>query len=146
MKADELYRTVLGTWVHIVGFMFPRLSRKIREALADPDATEADYADLINAVNRCGGPKIGTEVGKEQEESLPRKPEETPHVPKGKPGRPGYPLEALEYARELRGKNPGMKTAQVRRLCLEKFSRDELPPDTDSFRRWLNRKRAKRAN
>lgn len=70
----------------------------------------------------------------------------TDETPKGKPGRRGYPLEALEYAKELRRANPNIKAARLRKLCLAKFSEDDLPPDADSFRRWLNRKRANRAN
>jgi hypothetical protein len=65
---------------------------------------------------------------------------------KGTPGRRGYPLEALEYAKKLRHDNPTMKVQALRMKCLEKFSEDDLPPDADSFRRWLNRKRANRAN
>jgi hypothetical protein len=66
-------------------------------------------------------------------------------VPRGKPGRRGYPVEALNYARELRRNNPTMKAHVIRQRCLKKFSEDDLPPDPESFRRWLNRKRANRA-
>jgi hypothetical protein len=65
---------------------------------------------------------------------------------KGTPGRRGYPLKALGFAKELRAKNPKMKLVEIRNKCLKCFSEDDLPPDLDSFRRWLNRKRAKRAN
>lgn len=67
-------------------------------------------------------------------------------APKGKPGRRGYPVEALDYAKELRRKNPTKKATWLRNQCLAKFSEDDLPPDADSFRRWLNRRRANRAN
>jgi hypothetical protein len=65
---------------------------------------------------------------------------------KGRAGRRGYPLKALEYAKSLRQKHPRMKAHAIRQKCLKRFSEDDLPPDTDSFRRWLNRKRANRAN
>jgi hypothetical protein len=65
---------------------------------------------------------------------------------KGKPGRRGYPARALSYAKKLREDNPQMKAAAIRRKCLERFSEDDLPPDPDSFRRWLNRERANRAD
>ena len=60
MTVDKYYRTILSLWVRIAGDMFPRLTRKIRATLADPDATEADYNDLIAEVNRAGGPRIGS--------------------------------------------------------------------------------------
>lgn len=66
-------------------------------------------------------------------------------APKGKAGRRGYPLEALNYARELRRNDPSKKVHVIRQECLEKFKYD-LPPDDESFRRWMNRKRANRAN
>jgi len=44
MRADEWYREVLSLWRRLAGPMFPRLSRRIRKVLRDPDATEADYA------------------------------------------------------------------------------------------------------
>ena len=68
--------------------------------------------------------------------------------PKGRPGRKGYPLEALEKAHEIRRKHPHWKAVQIRRECLNHFSEEDLPPDGDSFRRWMNRsrKRANRAN
>lgn len=69
-----------------------------------------------------------------------------PQANKGKAGRRGYPLEALAYARQLRTENPTMKAAAIRGKCLERFSEDDIPPDPESFRRWLNRKRANRAN
>jgi hypothetical protein len=65
-------------------------------------------------------------------------------VSKAKPGRPGYPPAALAYALEIRGKHPEMKIASIRLKCLAKFSKHDLPPTADSFRRWLNRGRAKR--
>jgi len=65
---------------------------------------------------------------------------------KGTPGRRGYPLEALNHARQLRAKHPTMKAAALRTECLKHFPEDDLPPDGESFRRWLNRKRANRAN
>jgi hypothetical protein len=61
-------------------------------------------------------------------------------------GRRGYPLKALKYARRLRKLNPSMKAHVLRQKCLEKFHEDDLPPDGESFRRWLNRHRANRAN
>ncbi len=78
-------------------------------------------------------------AGVRSKSSEPRKLE--PNV-KGKVGRRGYPLNALNYARELRRKNPLMKSSTLRRECLKKFSDDDLPPDGESFRRWLNRHRA----
>lgn len=66
--------------------------------------------------------------------------------PKGKPGRRGYPLEALGYALKLRGLNPMMKASKIRGECLKRFSEHELPPDGESFRAWLNRKRTNRTN
>jgi hypothetical protein len=45
-----------------------------------------------------------------------------PATPKGKPGRRGYPLKALNYAKELRKKNPMMKIHVIRQMCLKKFS------------------------
>lgn len=60
---------------------------------------------------------------------------------KGQPGRRGYPLKALRYALNLRKKNPHLKAHSLRQKCLEKFHEDELPPDADSFRSWLNRPR-----
>jgi hypothetical protein len=68
-------------------------------------------------------------------------------IVKGIPGRRGYPLDALEKARQLRRNNPTWKLTQIRNQCLKDgIHEDNLPPDADSFRRWLNRKRAKRAN
>jgi hypothetical protein len=64
----------------------------------------------------------------------------------GKPGRRGYPLDALQYAKKLRAEHPMMKATAIRGECLKHFSEDDLPPDAESFRRWLNRKRANRAN
>lgn len=61
---------------------------------------------------------------------------------KGIAGRRGYPLEALSHAKELRAKHPSMKAHSLRQECLKKFAADDLPPDADSFRRWLNRPRA----
>jgi hypothetical protein len=72
--------------------------------------------------------------------------ESTSRPVKGKAGRRGYPLEALEYAQELRKKNPAMKAHAIRQLCLQRFSADDLPPDGDSFRAWMNRKRTNRTN
>jgi hypothetical protein len=65
---------------------------------------------------------------------------------KGTPGRRGYPIAALEYAKGLRRKNPRLKAHSLRQECLKKFAEDDLPPDGESFRRWLNRRRANRAN
>jgi hypothetical protein len=65
---------------------------------------------------------------------------------KGQPGRRGYPLKALDHALRLRKNNPTMKAHAIRLECLKHFSEDDLPPDGESFRRWLNRKRANRAN
>jgi hypothetical protein len=81
-------------------------------------------------------------------ESAQTKPNDdaTVQAPKGKPGRRGYPIAAWQYARKLRAKNPQMKAHSLRAECLKRFSEDDLPPDGDSFRRWLNRKRANRAN
>ncbi len=89
-------------------------------------------------------------------EPLPAPPSEPPPAPprplpandatKGRPGRRGYPLKALDYARKLRVKNPTLKAHLLRRECLKQFSEEDLPPDGESFRRWLNRKRANRAN
>jgi hypothetical protein len=70
----------------------------------------------------------------------------SPPIPKGKPGRRGYPLEALEYALNLREKNPEMKAAALYNKCLKKFSEDDLPINHEAFRRWLTRPRKKRAN
>jgi hypothetical protein len=63
---------------------------------------------------------------------------------KGKPGRRGYPLEVLQYAHKLRQKHPTMKVHTIRQKCLERYSVDDMPLDTDSFRTWLNRKRTNR--
>jgi hypothetical protein len=68
------------------------------------------------------------------------------HTAKGKPGRRGYPIEALNYAFKLRQENPTMKVHTIRARCLKRFSEDDLPLETDAFRRWLNRHRANRAN
>jgi hypothetical protein len=71
---------------------------------------------------------------------------------KGVPGRRGYPLEIKDYALRLRRDHPQWNAARLRGECLRKFagkySDDDLPPDAESFRRWLNRqhKRANRAN
>ena len=65
---------------------------------------------------------------------------------KGRPGRRGYPLEALDYAQKLRAENQMMKAHSLRLECLKHFPETDLPPDAESFRRWLNRKRANRAN
>jgi hypothetical protein len=65
---------------------------------------------------------------------------------RGKAGRRGYPLEALTYALKLREKNPEMTASKLRRKCLKEFSEDDLPPDGDAFRRWLNRPLKNRAN
>jgi hypothetical protein len=65
---------------------------------------------------------------------------------KGTPGRRGYPVEALEYAKELRERNPRMKAVWLRNQCLKKFHKDDLPPHADSFRAWMNRKRTNRTN
>jgi hypothetical protein len=65
---------------------------------------------------------------------------------RGQPGRRGYPLEALKYAQELRQKNPSLKAHALRGECLKKFPEDDLPPDGESFRAWLNRKRTNRTN
>jgi hypothetical protein len=62
-------------------------------------------------------------------------------LPPRRPGAPGYPLPALRYARQLKADNPEQNNTWLRNRCLEKFSADDLPADTDSFRRWLNRKR-----
>jgi hypothetical protein len=69
-----------------------------------------------------------------------------PARPKGRPGRRGYSLEALAYAEKLRGKNPRMKAQELLQACRKKYHADDLPPDADNFRRWLNRPRANRAN
>jgi hypothetical protein len=65
---------------------------------------------------------------------------------KGKPGRRGYPIEAWKYARDLRTHNPGLKVEAIMLKCRERFSQDDLPPDSGSFRSWLNRKRSNRTN
>jgi hypothetical protein len=65
---------------------------------------------------------------------------------KGMRGRPGYPLKALNYARKLRAANRRMTASEIRDLCLKIFTEDELPPDGEGFRRWLNRRRKKRPN
>jgi hypothetical protein len=65
---------------------------------------------------------------------------------RGKPGRRGYPLKALNYAKKLRKKHPDMKAHTIRQKCLQRFPETDLPPNADSFRRWLNRPRANRAN
>lgn len=62
----------------------------------------------------------------------------------GEPGRRGYSLEALRYALELRKSNPQLKAMLIRKQCLQKFSQDDLPPDPDTFRAWLNRPRKNR--
>jgi hypothetical protein len=66
--------------------------------------------------------------------------------PKGRPGRRGYSLEALRYAKELRRQYPNKEAKELRAMCLKKFSKDDLPPDADSFRSWLNRKRTNQTN
>jgi hypothetical protein len=65
---------------------------------------------------------------------------------KGKAGRRGYPEKALNFAKSLRRKHPDMKARVIRRMCLEKFSQDEMPKAEGNFRRWLNRPRKNRAN
>jgi len=65
---------------------------------------------------------------------------------KGKPGRRGYPIKVLEFAMSLRKKDPLLKAHAIRLRCLEKFSEDEMPPDGDSFRAWMNRNRTNRTN
>jgi hypothetical protein len=65
---------------------------------------------------------------------------------KGRPGRRGYSLAALAYAQELRRDNPGMKAQEILGMCRKKFGEDNLPPDADAFRSWLNRKRTNRTN
>ncbi len=60
---------------------------------------------------------------------------------RGTPGRRGYSLEALRYALDLRAKNPDLKAHALRKSCLEHYREDDLPPDADSFRAWLNRPR-----
>jgi len=65
---------------------------------------------------------------------------------RGCPGRRGYPREALAYAQRLRRDNPDMKASTLRAKCLEKFDKDDLPPNGEAFRRWLNRPRKNRAN
>jgi len=62
-------------------------------------------------------------------------------APKGTPGRRGYPEKTLRYAHSLRTKNPELTIKEIRAKCLKKFDEHDLPPDIDSFRRWLNRKR-----
>jgi hypothetical protein len=72
-----------------------------------------------------------------------RKP--APKRPRGR--RPLYSVEAWRYANDLRQKHPEMKHATLRKKCLEKFHKDEVPSDLDLFRRWLNHpRRADRAN
>jgi hypothetical protein len=74
-------------------------------------------------------------------------PEAAAATPKGKRGRRGYPLKALKFAQKLRTKHRMMKAAEIRGECLRAgFDKNELPPDVESFRRWLNRPRANRAN
>jgi hypothetical protein len=69
-----------------------------------------------------------------------------PAPPRGRPGRRGYPVKALAYAKKLREKHPEMKAHTIRRKCLEMFPEDDLPPDGEAFRAWLNRKRTNRTN
>jgi hypothetical protein len=58
---------------------------------------------------------------------------------KGQPGRPPYSLKALRYALQLKKK--GMRVQEILGACKKKFPADDLPPEVDAFRSWLNRKR-----
>ncbi|HMF15140.1 MAG TPA: hypothetical protein VKE94_22650, partial [Gemmataceae bacterium] len=62
---------------------------------------------------------------------------------KGQAGRRGYSEKALEYARELRRKNPRLTAQVLRAKCLQKFEYHDVPQTPDNFRRWLNRPRKK---
>jgi hypothetical protein len=59
MTVKDLYCCLLTEWANHCEPMFPRLSHRIRQLLADPHATETDYADMIGEVNNSGGPTIG---------------------------------------------------------------------------------------
>jgi len=104
----------------------------------------ADWCEKNPDPSGAGGGEGGMPNGPPTPADPPRPPAD--EIEKGKPGRRGYPLKALDYAKKLRVKNPTMKAAAIRMKCLERFSEDDLPPDAESFRRWLNRKRANRAN
>jgi hypothetical protein len=103
-------------------------------------AVEAERlaADLMNCHRRL------TLLGRHVQSALAKRVPAA--VAKGTRGRRGYPIEALNYARQLRSENPHMKAHAIRQACLKKYSEDDMPPDDDSFRRWLNRRRANRAN
>jgi hypothetical protein len=51
----EHYRRLLVTWDEISGCLFPALRIKVLTALGDPDATEADYARLLQEIHAAGG-------------------------------------------------------------------------------------------
>jgi len=59
LYTGALYVWCIAFWAREMGYTFPAMAARIRSTLADPDTTEADYADLIGEVNRTGGPKIG---------------------------------------------------------------------------------------
>jgi hypothetical protein len=65
---------------------------------------------------------------------------------KGRRGRPGYPIEALNFALDLRRKYPLLKAEVLRKECLKKFKEDDLPLNGPAFRAWLCRKRTNRTN
>jgi len=117
--------------------LFTALYRRDLFPLACADTVAGIYQQLLTAAEPPGDRRPATSA-------IP--PVALAPAVKGMPGRRGYPREALEYAKTIRTQHPTMKASAIRRECLEKFSEDDLPPDAESFRRWMNRKRANRAN
>ncbi len=58
-EVDEHHGEQLAIWACTAGLRFPKLQSKIQTLLADPDAAEANFVEMIAEVNGSGGPPIG---------------------------------------------------------------------------------------
>ncbi len=55
---DKHLRNALAYWNRVAGSTSPRLRKLIRETLADPAATEADYFILLRKTGSIGGQTV----------------------------------------------------------------------------------------
>lgn len=107
---------------------FPKLSIQEMKKNLKEDLVNFDYAFLCAEVDyECD--RAEQQLNGSQE---------------GKPGRPPYPVEAHNYARQL--KKDGLSLSQIMEECVNKFGKDNVPYNTEAIRKWLSREPKERRN
>ena len=71
MNISKLYHEQLAFWSRLVGPMFPRLRKQTSDMVRDPEATEADYARMIQEIHNAGDWPVTWNQETTQEQTVP---------------------------------------------------------------------------